>query len=98
MAQLVEQRPPKPKVEGSSPSSPAVYIFFWDRNLKKENKAVGYIKESMGELKKVTWPKKDEIVNSTMIVIVVVIIFSVILGVFDIGVSKLVKFLFKPSA
>lgn len=66
--------------------------------MKKENKAVGYVKESMGELKKVTWPKKDEIINSTLIVIVVVIIFSVVLGIFDIGVSKLVKFLFKPSA
>ena len=65
--------------------------------MKKESKVVNYVKEAVGELKKVTWPKKDEVVNSTFVVVIVVIIISLILGTFDIAVGKLIDFLFKPA-
>jgi preprotein translocase subunit SecE len=39
--------------------------------------------EVVSELIKVTWPSREEVVNSTVIVIVTTIIASVILGVFD---------------
>jgi preprotein translocase subunit SecE len=59
----------------------------------KNNKVTNYVRESVGELKKVTWPKKDEVVNSTVIVILVVIVISLILGIFDIGVKKIANFI-----
>jgi preprotein translocase subunit SecE len=54
-----------------------------------------YIKESVGELKKVSWPKKDEIVSSTWVVIVFIILFSVILGLIDFGAVTLVRTVIK---
>ncbi len=65
--------------------------------MKKDSKLVNYVKESVGELKKVTWPKKDEVFTSTLIVVVVIIIISLILGVFDYGMGKVIEFFFKPS-
>ncbi len=54
-------------------------------------KLKNYIKESVGELKKVSWPKKDEIVSSTWVVIVFIILFSLILGLIDFGAVTLVR-------
>ncbi len=59
----------------------------------KNNKVTIYVRESVGELKKVTWPKKDEVINSTIIVIIVIIVISLILGIFDFGVKEAAKFL-----
>ena len=42
-----------------------------------------YWKETVAELGKVTWPSKDELVGSTIVVVVV----SVILGFFVFGVD-----------
>lgn len=39
--------------------------------------------DAMNELSKVTWPTREELVNSTVVVIVTTIIASLILGVFD---------------
>ncbi len=55
------------------------------------SKIKNYIKESVGELKKVSWPKKEEIVSSTWVVIVFIIIFSIILGLIDFGAVTLVR-------
>lgn len=43
-----------------------------------------YIRESMGELKRVSWPRKDEIVMSSIIIIVFIIIMAIFLGTVDI--------------
>ncbi len=45
---------------------------------------INYVKESAGELKKVSWPKKEEIVLSSVIIIVFVVVMAVFLGVVDI--------------
>jgi len=58
---------------------------------KKPGRLTIYARESLGELKKVTWPNKDEVVSSTIVVIFVVIVISLILSVFDIGISKLAR-------
>jgi preprotein translocase subunit SecE len=47
------------------------------------------------EIKKVTFPKKDELVGSTWVVIVSVLIISVYLGVVDLALSKIVKVLLR---
>ncbi|MFC1598984.1 preprotein translocase subunit SecE [Patescibacteria group bacterium] len=38
--------------------------------MKLVNKLVQYIKESIAELKKVTWPTRKETINYTLLVIV----------------------------
>jgi len=44
---------------------------------------VGFLKEVSTELKKVTWPSRQEVIGSTIIVCVVVAIYAVILGTMD---------------
>ncbi len=43
------------------------------------------------EAKKVVYPSKDELVGSTWIVIITVIVVSLFLGIVDLGLSKVVS-------
>jgi len=56
-------------------------------------KIVQFFRESISELKKVSWPSKDEVVSSTKVVVVSVFIFAAILGLVDFllvtGIDKL---------
>ena len=58
-------------------------------------KALDYIRESRAELKKVTWPTKQQMWYSTLVVIVVTFMVSAYLGLVDLlltGVfSKIVR-------
>ena len=53
------------------------------------NKVANYIKEVRAELKKVSWPTKNEMVNSTIVVIISVSILAVLIGVWDLFLSRL---------
>ncbi len=53
--------------------------------------ATKFLKESRIELKKVKWPTKKELLASTAVVIVLVLIVSLYLGIVDFGLIKLVK-------
>lgn len=55
------------------------------------NKVVLFFREVLAELSKITWPKKQEFIGSTIIVIVFVIFFSIILGAMDLTFSTLLK-------
>ncbi|MBN1846041.1 MAG: preprotein translocase subunit SecE [Sedimentisphaerales bacterium] len=46
-----------------------------------------------GEMKKVSWSSKKEVINSTKVVIVTVIILSVLLAVVDFGFAKLFQWI-----
>lgn len=58
-------------------------------------KPVGFIKEVRAELGKVAWSTREELLSSTMVVIVVTLILGVFIGVLDIFLSKLLSILFK---
>ncbi len=62
--------------------------------VKKPNKIAKALKETGGELKKVTWPKFKEVVKQTGIVLVFVLVFAVVLFGFDRLCSWLTGFLF----
>ncbi len=57
-------------------------------------KIAKYFKESWGELKKVSWPKKDEVIHYTWIVIISTIVFAIVLGLVDIGIGQLMDLIF----
>ncbi len=61
--------------------------------VKKPNKIQKWWRETVGELRKVTWPTKEEAIKMTKIVIVVVILTAVFLGVVDFVFSRLVGLL-----
>ncbi|MBP5402657.1 MAG: preprotein translocase subunit SecE [Treponema sp.] len=54
-----------------------------------------FFKECVGELKKVTWPTRDDVWASVKVVVVLTIITSVILGAFDSGFTALYSLLMK---
>ncbi len=47
------------------------------------NKLSNYVKESVGEMKKVTWPTKKETYNYTLLVIGISIGMALFLGLLD---------------
>lgn len=57
--------------------------------------AMQFLNEVKIELGKVVWPKWDELVGSTIIVLVLVCIFAVYLGALDLGLSQLAHYIFK---
>ncbi len=50
-----------------------------------------YLKEVRQELKKVTWPSRQEIISSTMVVIIAVFFFVVLVGALDFVFAELVR-------
>lgn len=49
---------------------------------------VGYLKASREELRKVSWPNREKIVQSTITVIIVSVVFALFLGLVDYLLSK----------
>jgi preprotein translocase subunit SecE len=49
-----------------------------------------FLREVKIEIKKVVFPTKDELIGSTWIVIIVVLIISLFLGIVDLGLSKII--------
>jgi preprotein translocase subunit SecE len=55
------------------------------------NKIKDFFREVKVEVKKVVFPSKDELIGSTWVVIITVLVISLFLGVVDISLSKLVR-------
>jgi preprotein translocase subunit SecE len=53
------------------------------------NKAIQFLKEIRVELGKVTWPNKNELIGSTIVVVVVSLLLSAYTGVVDFILSRL---------
>jgi preprotein translocase subunit SecE len=53
-----------------------------------------FLREVRGELRKVAWPTRPEVVNSTLIVLVAVVIMTSLIFVMDLAFAKGVLFLF----
>ncbi len=54
-----------------------------------------FVKEVHLELSKVTWPKFNEFVGSTIVVLLLMSFFSIYLGVVDKGLTELFKVIVK---
>ena len=58
---------------------------------KVVNVAVQFLRESRTELKMVKWPTRKELLASTVIVILLVIVVSLFLGFVDFGLIRVIK-------
>ena len=47
---------------------------------KQDNAVVRYYRETIGELRKVTWPTRQEAINLTSITLVVIVVMSAFFG------------------
>ncbi|WP_409273038.1 preprotein translocase subunit SecE [Neobacillus sp. SCS-31] len=50
-----------------------------------------FFRDIAREMRKVSWPKKDELTRYTITVISTVAIFAVFFAVVDLGISKLIR-------
>ena len=57
-------------------------------------KIILFFQESFAELKKVTWPSRDEVVSSTKVVLVSTVVIAAVLGLVDFILVKLVDLVF----
>jgi preprotein translocase subunit SecE len=73
------------------------------KNEKKDDKAAvykqpnaiqRYFKETIGELRKVSWPTRKEATNLTLVVLVVTFVMSMYLGLLDLIFTRLFALLF----
>lgn len=68
-----------------------------DKNEKKEvkpNRIKRWWRETVGELRKVTWPTPKEAWRLTKLVLIVMVAMSVLLGIFDYIFSTLITLLY----
>ncbi|MEK7250779.1 MAG: preprotein translocase subunit SecE [Bacteroidota bacterium] len=56
-----------------------------------KEKIIAFFEDVVKEMKKVTWPKKDDLRDSTVIVLVVCLIIAAFVYVIDQGLSLLLK-------
>jgi len=54
-----------------------------------------YLAEVVAELKKVAWPTRREVFNSTVVVLIAVVFMTALIFLFDYGSSNFVLFLFE---
>ncbi len=59
-----------------------------------KDKVINFFEDILKEMKKVSWPKKEELIESTKVVIVTMIISAVIVYIIDKGISELLKAIF----
>lgn len=65
---------------------------------KEKKKGIGgkiaqYFRDVKAEMKKVSWPGRDQVLASTVVVIVVVVFLTLLVGLLDIIFVQLVKWL-----
>ena len=54
-----------------------------------------YLKDVRGELTKVSWPTREELRDSTVVVIVTVLLVAAFIGIVDQGLNRVVALIFK---
>jgi preprotein translocase subunit SecE len=54
-----------------------------------------YLDEVRGEMRQVAWPDRQEVVNSTIVVLITVVLITALIFGLDTGFAKFVLFLFK---
>jgi preprotein translocase subunit SecE len=54
-----------------------------------------FVREVLAEFHKVTWPSRQELINSTAVVVVLTVVIAVFLGVVDVSLTRLVEWILR---
>jgi len=84
MAKQGADRPSKPERRAGAPSPQT-----------ERTGPVQYLTEVRGEMKKVAWPTRPEILNSTLVVVVGLVVMTSLIFLFDWSSVHVVDFIFK---
>ena len=82
---MVEQRSPKPCVVGSNPTRPVLEIMI--------GKIKTFILEVLSEMKRVSWSSREEVIQSTKVVLISAVLLGVFISGCDFLLSKLLELL-----
>lgn len=58
-------------------------------NAKQKKSLFKFFREAKAEMKKVTWPSKEQLLKNTIVILVFIAVVTVILSVLDLGFGKL---------
>ncbi|MDR1354561.1 MAG: preprotein translocase subunit SecE [Oscillospiraceae bacterium] len=65
--------------------------------MKNKEKSTGglsrWFSEAKSELKKATWPNKQQVINNTNVVFLMIIVFGLLVGIFDTGLMSVLNFI-----
>jgi preprotein translocase subunit SecE len=50
-----------------------------------------FVREVVAEFRKVSWPSRQELINSTVVVITVTVVVSLFLGAVDVALARIVE-------
>ena len=64
----------------------------YESDRKMANKISTFLQAVKAEMKKVTWPSRSEIIRSTLIVMVTIVIFGIFIGGIDFMFFQILKF------
>ena len=67
------------------------------QNAKNKKERIGprhFLMEVRGELRKVAWPSRQEVINSTIVVLIMVVVMTALIFGFDYASAKAVLFLY----
>jgi len=88
MEKMLQERKP--------PSAPARKKINWKKFLRElPGKIVKFFRDVAHELRKVSWPSRNDLLRYTIIVLVTITIFGILLGIFDFIWTKVVEVLAK---
>ena len=59
------------------------------------NRVTTFLSEVKSELKKVSWPTRDELKASTVVVIIATFLLGIYIGIIDFFLSKIITFLIR---
>ena len=99
---MAEHRSPKPVVGGSNPSWPAMLQrdYSQERCFSRMNKLFSFFQavkifstDVTGEVIKSSWPSRQELIESTIVIIISVILLALFIGVSDKMLFILLKLL-----
>ena len=80
-------------VVGSSPAAPAIFAQRSRGTLPPVDRIRRFIDEAWSELKKVTWPTREQTRNLTVLVLVISAAIGLYITVFDVLFTQVVQFL-----
>ena len=63
--------------------------------IEKIEKIKQFYLEARGELKKVTWPTRQQTLSATWVVIIMTIVIAIFLGLVDLVLSSLIKYILR---
>ena len=55
----------------------------------KSNSSSSFLGDTKAELKKVEWPTRNNVINSSFIILIIMIFFTTFISFVDIGLSKI---------